>query len=240
MARRPAADKHPPEFPLTLQKAFEAFHVPFDETASAEAPAEARVGERVRDLRQQKNLSVRALAARSGLAINTLSMIENGKTSPSVNTLQILARALEVPIAAFFEQETVAKKVVHVHSQQRPLVTVDTTRLEHLGKDLAGNAVQPFMVTLEPGSGSGQNIIVHTGHEFVYCLSGQVLYSIEGETYLLETGDSIVFESHLPHRWENTGSQPAQIILVLIPAGLRDTPAERHFPLEKTYLQEKS
>lgn len=232
MARRPAADKHPPEFPLTLQKAFEAFHVPFDETASAEAPAEARVGERVRDLRQQKNLSVRALAARSGLAINTLSMIENGKTSPSVNTLQILARALEVPIAAFFEQETVAKKVVHVHSQQRPLVTVDTTRLEHLGKDLAGNAVQPFMVTLEPGSGSGQNIIVHTGHEFVYCLSGQVFYSIGEEVYLLEAGDSLVFESHLPHRWENNGPKPAQVILVLIPADVRDTPAERHFPLD--------
>jgi hypothetical protein len=142
-------------------------------------------------------------------------MIENGKTSLSISTLQILARALEMPIAAFFEQETVAKKVVHVSSQQRPQVTVDSTRLEHLGRDLAGNAVQPFVVTLEPGSGSGQ----------VRC-------SIEGETYLLEAGDSIVFESHLPHRWENTGSEPAQIILVLIPADLRDTPAERHFPLE--------
>jgi transcriptional regulator with XRE-family HTH domain len=232
MARRPAADKNPPDLPLTLQKAFDASFTSVDEEPGSENQAEAHVGERLRELRQQKNLSVRGLAALSGLAINTLSMIENGKTSPSVSTLQILARALEVPIAAFFEQETVAKKIVHVHSQQRPMVTVDTTRLEHLGKDLAGNAVQPFVVTLEPGSGSGQNMIVHTGHEFVYCLSGQVLYSIEGETYRLEAGDSIVFESHLPHRWENTGSQPAQIILVLIPADLRDAPAERHFPLE--------
>jgi transcriptional regulator with XRE-family HTH domain len=232
MARRPAADKNSSDLPLTLQRAFEASFTALDETSGGEEPAEARVGERLRELRQQKNFSVRALAALSGLAINTLSMIENGKTSPSVSTLQILARTLEVPIASFFEREAIAKKIVHGRSQRRPVVTVDTTRLEHLGKDLAGNAVQPFVVTLEPGSGSGQNMIVHTGHEFVYCLNGQVLYSIEEERYLLEAGDSIVFESHLPHRWKNTGGQPAQIILVLIPADGRDTPAERHFPLE--------
>ena len=232
MARRPAVDKNPPDLPLTLHKAFEACLTAAGESAETADPAEARVGERLRELRQQKNLSVRALASLSGLAINTLSMIENGKTSPSVSTLQILARALEVPIAAFFEQASVEKKTVYVRSQQRPIVHVDTTRLEHLGKDLAGNAVQPFVVTLEPGSGSGQSLIVHTGHEFVYCLSGQVQYSIEEESYLLKSGDSIVFESHLPHRWENTGGEPAQIILVLIPADVRDTPAERHFQLE--------
>lgn len=232
MARRPAADKNPPDLPLTLQKAFEACVASSTKTDRAEDSTEVRVGERLRELRQLKNLSVRALASLSGLAINTLSMIENGRTSPSVSTLQILARALEVPIAAFFEQETVEKRVVHVQSSQRPAVTVDTTQLEHLGKDLAGNAVQPFVVTLGPGSGSGQNLIVHTGHEFVYCISGKVLYLIDDKTYLLEAGDSIVFESHIPHRWENTGSIPAQVILVLIPADIRDTPAERHFPLE--------
>lgn len=234
MARRPSADKNPPELPLTLQRAFDACQAATESGAAlnTEDPAEVQVGLRLRELRQQKKLSVRALAALSGLAINTLSMIENGRTSPSVSTLQILARALEVPIAAFFEQETIEKKVVHVLRQQRPLVSVDTTRLEHLGKDLAGSAVQPFVVTLEPGSGSGQNLIVHTGHEFVYCLCGQVHYSIERESYLLKPGDSIVFESHLPHRWKNTGSEPAQIILVLIPADLRDSPAERHFPMD--------
>lgn len=232
MARRPAVDKNPPELPLTLQKAFEAFCTSSGEAIGTEAPAEARVGKRLRELRQQKNLSVRALAALSGLAINTLSMIENGRTSPSVSTLQILARTLDLPIAAFFEQEIIKKKLVHVQSQQRPAVMVDTTRLEHLGKDLSRNAVQPFIVTLEPGSGSGHSMIVHTGHEFVYCLSGQVQYAIEGETYLLKAGDSIVFESHLPHHWENTGTEPARVIIVLIPAEFRDAPSERHFPLE--------
>lgn len=236
MARRPSAEKNLPDSPLSLQQAFEAnspnlTNEPGD-PQTADHSSEVQVGKRLRELRQQKNLSVRALAARSRLAINTLSMIENGKTSPSVSTLQILARTLEVPIAAFFAPETIEKKVVYVSAHQRPAVRTDTTLLEHMGKDLAGNAVQPFIVTLDPGSGSGQSMIVHTGHEFVFCLSGQVTYTIETEVYLLNPGDSLVFQSHLPHRWQNTGSQPAQIILVLIPADLRDTPAERHFPLE--------
>ncbi len=237
MARRPGPSATPPDIPLTLQQAFDACHIsesnPITDPAhNADNPPESGVGQRLRKLRRKQDLSVRALAARSGLAVNTLSMIENGKTSPSVSTLQILARVLAVPMAAFFEQETAERKVVHVRRLLRPFVTVDTTRLEHLGKDLAGSAVQPFVVTLEPGSGSGKSLIVHTGHEFVYCLSGQVLYTIEEKTYLLETGDSIVFESHLAHSWQNAGGKPAQVILVLIPSDTRDTPAERHFPLE--------
>ena len=229
MARRPAPPTNPLDAKRTIQKAF-------NESALAvkaqTLPGENAVGQRLRDLRQQKDLSIRALATRSGLAINTLSMIENGKTSPSVSTLQILAQALEVPITAFFEQETVKKQVVYGKHQQRPIVAVNTTHLEHLGKDLAGNAVQPFVVTLHPGSGSGQDQIVHTGHEFVYCLNGRVRYEIAGDIYWLEAGDSLVFESHLPHRWQNEDADLAQVILVLIPADERDTPADRHFPLK--------
>lgn len=237
MARRPAANANLPDLPLTLQRAFNAcqgsrFGSDFPETDEAVDPAEAIVGSRLRELRTKQGLSIRALAAQSGLAINTLSMIENGKTSPSVNTLQILARVLKEPISVFFEHETVARRIVYTRKDQRPSVMVETTCLEHMGKDIAGNAVQPFVVTLEPGSGSGPNAIVHTGHEFVYCLSGQADYIIEGEPYPLKAGDSIVFESHLPHCWQNSGEEPAQIILVLIPADIRDRPADRHFPLE--------
>jgi transcriptional regulator with XRE-family HTH domain len=233
MARRPNPNANLTEPPQTLQKAFDACqNEAFDPETGAGQPAEASVGQRLKELRKKHNWSIRALAAQSGLAVNTLSMIENGKTSPSVSTLQILAQALDMPITAFFAPEMVEKKVVYVEGQDRPSILVDTTRLEHLGKNLAGNAVQPFVITLQPGANSGKTMIVHTGHEFVYCLCGQVMYTIEEKTYPLKPGDSIVFESHLPHTWENSGSEPAQLILVLIPSDSRDTPAERHFPLE--------
>lgn len=196
------------------------------------APAELLVGRRLRDLRHKKNLSLRALAGLSGLSFNTLSLVENGKTSPSVGTLQQLALALDVPLTAFFEAESAEKRVVVTPVDQRPQAYIGSTRLQNLGKDLAGSAVQPFVVTLKPGMGSGDREIVHTGHEFVYCLSGSIEYQIESARYTLAPGDSLVFEAHLPHCWENKGSDTAQILLVLYPSDKREEPGGRHFSFE--------
>jgi len=215
--------------PASLKDAFELTSI---EPKKAPETTENVLGNRLRALRVEKKLTIRALSELSGLAINTLSMVENGKTSPSVSTLQQLARALGVPITAFFEAESLEKQVVYVRKNERPKADFKTTRLEHLGMDLARNVIQPFVVTLEAGAGSGTRLIVHTGHEFVYCLSGKVLYTIDEQSYLLESGDSIIFESHLPHRWQNVDAQPSKIILVLCPADTLDTPAEKHFPIK--------
>ncbi len=200
------------------------------ETSPAKTlPTEMIVGLKIRELRNRRDFSLRTLADRSGLNINTLSLIENGKSSPTVGTLQQLAKALEVPISAFFESEPVSKRVVFTRHNHRPEATFSNTLMQNLGKDLADNAVQPFVVTLEAGSGSGTRMIVHTGHEFVYCLSGKVLYTIETLNYSLEPGDSLVFEAHLPHKWKNLDEGNAQIILILYPADQREVPGGRHF-----------
>jgi len=80
--------------------------------------------------------------------------------------------------------------------------------------------------------GSGDQMIVHTGHEFVFCLNGTIRYRIEQEDYVLKQGDSLSFEAHLPHCWENRGDQEAEILLVFFPADTRDEPGGRHFSIE--------
>jgi transcriptional regulator with XRE-family HTH domain/predicted Fe-Mo cluster-binding NifX family protein len=200
--------------------------------SSNPSPADFLVGKRLKDLRTRRGFSLRVLADHSGLNINTLSLIENGKSSPSVSTLQQLALALEVPIAAFFESEPAVKKVIFTTADQRPTQTFGSTEMQNLGKDLARNAVQPFVVTLQPGMGSGDRIIVHTGFEFVYCLSGSIHYQIEQQEYNLHPGDSLVFEAHLPHCWENRDDIPGQILLILYPSDEREKPGGQHFSLE--------
>lgn len=195
----------------------------------ANSPAEVLVGRKMRELRTQRGYSLRALADRSGLNVNTLSLVENGKSSPSVSTLQQLAQALEVPITTFFESTPHERKVIFTSADERPQALLGNTRMQNLGKDLAGNIVQPFVVTLEPGAGSGDRVIVHTGVEFVYCLSGSVLYQVDDVDFSLTTGDSLIFEAHLPHCWENLGSEPAQILLVLYPSDEHEEPGGRHF-----------
>jgi len=187
------------------------------------------VGLKIRELRNRRGYSLRTLSERSALNINTLSLIENGKSSPSVGTLQQLSQALEVPITAFFESEPVSKRVVFTSADQRPLATFGRTQMQNLGKDLAGSEVQPFVVTLEPGDGSGERIIFHTGHEFVYCLSGSIHYYIEKKAYILKPGDSLVFKAHLPHCWQNHSNDAAQILLILFPSDEREEPGGIHF-----------
>jgi transcriptional regulator with XRE-family HTH domain len=193
---------------------------------------EVNVGCCLRELRSERKLSIRALAEKCGLAVNTLSLIENGKTSPSCSTLHRIATALGVPITAFFEADLPQSSVIHIKTSQRSHAAFTHGTLEDLGAGLRNRVVEPFIVTLEPDAGSGANSIVHTGHEFVFCLKGRIVYTVEERPYLLEPGDSLLFESQLPHRWQNVDAGPSQALLVLCPLDARDRPTGRHFELE--------
>lgn len=187
------------------------------------------VGQNLRQLRSERELSLRALAEASELNINTLSLIENGKISPSVSTLQKLALALNIPMAAFFEVGAEKKNIIYQKTGQRPRAVFAHGLLEDLGTELAGRWAEPFVVTLEPGADSGETPILHTGLEFVYCLEGSIVYTIELQQYILDPGDSLLFEARLPHRWQNEGTAPARSLLVLCPADERDHPTVLHF-----------
>jgi transcriptional regulator with XRE-family HTH domain len=187
------------------------------------------VGARLRMLRAGAGLSIRALAERSGLNVNTLSLIENGKTSPSVSTLQQLAGALGVPVTEFFVTERGEKTVVHQKNGSRPRALFEHGVMEDLGAGMLRFGAEPLIVTLEAKADSGVNPIVHTGREFVYCLEGRVAYTVDTETYFLEPGDSLLFEAYLPHRWKNANAEPSRVLLVLCPLDERDQPTQRHF-----------
>ncbi len=196
--------------------------------------AEADVGRRLRELRAERDMSLRALAERSGLNVNTLSLIENSKTSPSVGTLQQIAAALDTPIVSFFEIGAPKNSVAYSKAGRRSRAAFAHGILEDLGHGMTHRAVEPFVVTLEPYAGSGSHPIVHTGFEFVFCLQGEIAYQIEEHTYALEAGDSLLFESHLPHQWHNPTAERSQAILVLYPTDARDHPTERHFMAKET------
>jgi transcriptional regulator with XRE-family HTH domain len=187
------------------------------------------VGKRLRELRAERGISIRALAEQSGLNVNTLSLIENSKSSPSVSTLQQVASALKVPITAFFEVQTAPQTVVYQKQGDRQVAHFAHGTLTDLAAGFTRPGMEPFVVTLEPEADSGDTPIVHTGLEFVYCLEGRIDYQVEEQIYILEPGDSLLFEAHLPHRWRNAGGMPSRSLLLLCPADERDHPDERHF-----------
>lgn len=186
------------------------------------------VGQRLRTLREERGVSMRSLARRSGLSANALSMIERNLTSPSVSTLNKLAAAMEVPITAFFRMEPDRKNIVFRKASERTRVPFMRGLWEGLGGEYFTGRVEAFLLTLENGGSSGPHGMLHTGHEFVFCLRGTIEYEIESERYLLETGDSLIFAAQLTHRWRNPGQNVANAIILISGFDESERPGEFH------------
>lgn len=187
------------------------------------------VGEKLRQLRNERNISQRDLAKLSGLSPNSVSLIERDETSPSVATLQSLAAALNVRMSYFFEEEA-PSSVLHIKSGFRPKIESEGVVIEGMGKNLPYQELEPFLITLAPKAGSGgERQVIHSGHEFVYCLQEKVEYVIDGKVYLMEAGDILIFEATLPHLWRNPFDVESKFILVLQTPNASREPIQRHF-----------
>ncbi len=173
------------------------------------------IGERLRELREARNISMRALAARSGLSANALSMIERGRASPSVSTLYKLSDALGVSITAFFGSEIEKKQAVFLKANVRPHVSFTRGVFEGLGGEQFVGRIEPFLLTLESNANSGPRSMAHSGHEFVFCLRGELEYQVERQVFQLSAGDSLLFAAHLKHRWKNVGSTVVTALILI-------------------------
>jgi transcriptional regulator with XRE-family HTH domain len=191
------------------------------------------VASSLRQLREARNMSMRNLATKSGLSANALSMIERGKTSPSVSTLYKLADALGVSITAFFGSQTEKKQIVFLKSDERTRMSFTRGVFEALGGEQFSGRVEPFMLTLESGAASGPHSIVHSGHEFVFCLRGELEYFVEKQVFLLSPGDSLLFESKMQHRWKNHSKNVTNALIIISGFAEGEQPNAMHWNKNK-------
>ena len=192
------------------------------------------VGARLRELRTERGMSMRQLARQSGLSTNALSMIERSRTSPWVSTLYKIAEALGIPITAFFRMELPKQQIVFRKAGERTRLAVPRGVWEGLGGEAFTGRVEPLMFTLERGANSGHADMIHSGHEFVLCLSGEVEYEVEDQRFSLFPGDSLLFSAQLQHRWRNHGQSSAQLLVVLSGFMAGESPLEYHLTSGKS------
>jgi len=185
------------------------------------------VGQRIRELRTKKALSLRALAELSNLSTNAISLIERGDNSPTVSSLHSLASALAVPITAFFEQHSDGQ-VIHLKKEQRPTSATAGVTMENLGSGLPNQQIEPFLMSIKPGGSSTSSQITHSGEEFIYVLKGTLLCKISEREYSLEEGDSLLFLASQPHIYLNQASKAAQILIIFQP-GVGQLMAHQHY-----------
>lgn len=185
------------------------------------------VGARVRSLRTERGMTIRALAESCQLSTNTLSLIENEKTYPNVQTLQLLARGLQVHISTFFICEEPEQSIVYQKQGKRSITRFTNGELENLGDGLPRLGAEPILVTLEHSPNIPEDI-VHAGREFVYCLDGKVACVINSKNYELATGDSLLFDASIPHHWENIREISSKLLVLFCAMEKQDRSMEKH------------
>lgn len=173
---------------------------------------EPQVGERVKAIRESRHMSLRELARRSGLSVNTVSLIERGDNSPTVASLHRLAAALGSSITDFFHDHH-RETAVFVRREERMSVSRGGITMESLGVGLADQKLEPFSVRIAPGA-AYEGVVTHPGQEFVLCITGECRYQVDSVEYDLGSGDSLLFDSTRPHTFRNDGDQEAEILLV--------------------------
>jgi len=161
-------------------------------------------------------MTLKEVSARTGLSISFLSQVERGNSSLAITSLQKIAEVYQVPITYFFEEQE--PRQYYVPAAERKPLRMEGTAAEYvlLGGNFAGRALEPFHVTLPPGM-KQEVAFNHPGEEFFYVLTGEVIITVDGQTYHLQQGDAVHFPSTLDHVWHNPGNEPAQIISVLTP-----------------------
>ncbi len=178
---------------------------------------ELQLGSRIRVLRQARRLTLRALAERSGVTESFLSQVEREVTSPSIASVQRIARGLDLSIAQLFADEPAAGRVVRREARRRiaypGLKAVD----EFLTGNMAGR-LQVILSTIEPGGGTGEEPYTHdSDEEVVVVLEGVLDVWVGDEHYVLRDGDAITFGSRTPHWNMNRGEQPVVVLFCLTP-----------------------
>lgn len=190
-------------------------------TSEREKVLEVAIGREVRAFRKQQNIKVAELAQLTGLSIGMLSKIENGNTSPSLTTLQLLADALSVPLTSFFRQFEERREAVHTKAGEGVELEREGTRanhqynlLGHIGANGSGVIVEPYLITLTAESDVFPTF-QHGGIETIYMLEGEVDYRHGDKNYPLKPGDTLFFDADAPHGPEKLVSLPARYISVI-------------------------
>ncbi len=183
------------------------------------------LGVRIRSLREAMDLSLRDLAARSGVSAPMLSQVERGETSPTLAVATRIAHGLELRLSQLLRlDEDGAVTVVRRAERRKGPATTSGHSYEILSPPLPGQRAELSRHTLSPGAatgGPGDPPMHEPGsRETALVESGEVVLYCDGATHELAAGDCVTFDADLQHHFENPGTDEA-VLLAVVSAGLR-------------------
>ncbi|HET6452659.1 MAG TPA: XRE family transcriptional regulator [Spirochaetia bacterium] len=181
------------------------------------------LGEKVKTVRESRSMSAAQLAERADLAPDLVAQIESGAMIPSLSPLIRIARALGVRLGTFLDDQehvgpVVSRAGTHEHvvrfsGRERP--TGSDLDFFSLAANKAGRHMEPFLIDIHPLSAEGPRLSTHEGEEFLFVLSGEVEVLYGKDTFRLQTGDSLYYDSIVPHHVHSAGKLEAKVVAVV-------------------------
>jgi len=183
------------------------------------------IGEKIKRLRESKNLPVDEIAERTGLSITQITRIESNEELPSLAPLIKIARVLGVRLGTFLDDQQELGPVVSrkydrtaeegISFSNNARTTGKYMAYHALSQDKSGRHMEPFLIDVLPAQKEDFVFSSHEGEEFIYVMEGVIEINYGQDTYLLEEGDSIYYDSIVSHHVHAGNEYPGKIIGVI-------------------------
>jgi len=180
---------------------------------------DVQIGKHIKRIRRQRKLTLEFVGESTGFTKAYISLIESGKKLPPIATLSKIAHVLNVDIGAFFNQNKTEDEITLVRREERKTVVRDGTAFGYQYEAIAPlkrrKKMEPFIITHPPNLPETNMRVDHEGEELFFVLEGKINVFYGEKKYCLRKGDSIYFNSGIPHRSEGVGNKPAKALAVI-------------------------
>lgn len=168
------------------------------------------LGALIRRRRKQLELTLQALCDDAGLSVGYLSQVERGHATPTLGTLAQIARGLDVELEYFIAKPKPASSLSRAGA--RPQFSLDGSSMvyESVGAEFPGAELSSYILHVPPGYAS--ETVSHEGEEIIFLLDGQITQMLDGQSFILQCGDSLHYSGSTPHSWSNTSDITARIL----------------------------
>lgn len=180
---------------------------------------EESVGKNIKAIRKQKSITLQELADRSGFTKSYLSKIEKSKKAPPYSTVIKIAMALEVEVTYLLNEQLSDFSDIRIsfskNNEGKIVETLGSSygyKYEALGFSKPGKNMQPFIVE---AAFEEESVFQHEGEEFIYVLEGKYQFFYDEKEFIMERGDSVYFDSGVPHSAKSLGNKKARVLVII-------------------------
>lgn len=175
------------------------------------------LGQRLRSVRQKAGLSQRALAKKINVPNSTISLIEAGKTNPSVGALHRILKGIPISLSEFFAFEPEAEKTIFYAKEELTEIGKGGVSLKQVGANLFGREMMFLYETYDLSAETGRVMYGHEGEEGGFVISGRIEITVGDQRKVLGPGDAYYFDSRTPHRFRQIGPEKCVIVSCCTP-----------------------